>query len=236
MWLLTLVIVAAALFLLWATKCTSLLKDPLLPQLAPKDRTFSLARVQMAWWFLIILLSSIYVFCWIVGQANPDFPTVLSNFMPEQAVMLMGLAAVTAGAAAAVDTTQTTTEDDANTKLQDLKLYSYKDVAPLEKKADQKTLDADEQTQWTAYQDVLESFKSQGWYNDLLTDSNGIALYRVQALIWTLVIGTGYTYLALQGHEIPTLDNNLLAVMGVSSAGYVGFKYNDAVSTNAGAP
>lgn len=61
--------------------------------LAAKQRSFSLARVQMAWWFFIVLIS--YVWLWIVGEGMPSLST--------QALGLMGIGSGTYLAAAGVD-------------------------------------------------------------------------------------------------------------------------------------
>lgn len=70
--------------------------------------------------------------------------------------------------------------------------------------------------------DVLR--KSKGFWKDLLSDSNGISLYRFQIAIWTLVIGFIFVIDVYNTLSMPQFDNTLLALMGISSGTYLGFK------------
>jgi hypothetical protein len=70
-------------------------------------------------------------------------------------------------------------------------------------------------------------FRTQGWYKDLVTDVDGTALHRFQAMVWSALIGAAFVYVTIKSGAMPQLDDNLLGVMGISSAGYVGFKYNE---------
>lgn len=51
-----------------------------------------------------------------------------------------------------------------------------------------------------------------------------ISFSRLQAFLWTLVILVVYFHRAVQSHELPTLPPELLAVMGISAATYLGSK------------
>ncbi|MFZ6767340.1 hypothetical protein ACO0LM_09655 [Undibacterium sp. Di26W] len=60
---------------------------------AINERTFSLARVQMAWWFFIVLVS--YIWLWIVAEGIPT--------VSPQALGLLGIGSATYLTAAGVD-------------------------------------------------------------------------------------------------------------------------------------
>ena len=74
---------------------------------------------------------------------------------------------------------------------------------------------------------------SQGWYKDLTTDTNGAALHRVQTLVWTIALGVVFIATVIANlttgvatHLImPQFDTSLLLLLGISNAGYIGFKY-----------
>jgi hypothetical protein len=59
---------------------------------------------------------------------------------------------------------------------------------------------------------------------DLLADRDGYSLHRVQMAVFTVVLQV--LFWASVGHRllIPEFDNTLLALMGISSGTYLGFK------------
>lgn len=84
----------------------------------------------------------------------------------------------------------------------------------------------DRQNILSTYQEKSAPFVSQGWFKDLTTDLNGPTLHRLQVVFWTAALGVVflievYRHLAMPPDFSPTL----LALMGLSGAGYVGFKY-----------
>ena len=261
---------------------TAILKDQLVPQLAPHEQTFSLARSQMAWWFIIILGCVVYVFLQRIYHSASGGTALLDNLVTPQIVMLMGLSALTAGGAGAVDTAKNTPEDDLNAALRQLGLRSYGDVVALrgalqtwkETKPDDVALTraessavaeasaaaaaaanpawsdaakaqdladrtsaakndkrngtiADKQRLLATYAQKTAAFTTCGWFRDMVTDIDGTSLHRLQAVVWTVLISAAFVYVTVQTTQMPSLDDNILALMGISSAGYVGFKYNE---------
>ena len=75
------------------------------------------------------------------------------------------------------------------------------------------------------YEDLTRPFVSQGWFRDMTTDANGPALHRLQVFIWTLVLGGVFVIGIYRDLSMPEFSNTLLALMGITSAGYLGFKY-----------
>lgn len=144
--------------------------------------TFSLARVQLLAWTIIISCSYIYVvFC-----LNGD-PGILVE-INRTALLLMGLSLVTKAAAGAIDNSQT---------------------------PDQQNRDE----------------PSTGFFTDILSDSEGVAMHRLQNFIWTVIAITVYISILLGTNEdpaqLPTLDNTLLVLTGISSVGYLGLKMSE---------
>lgn len=219
---LSLAAVIVAVILVRLTKASGLLKDSMIPQMAPADRTYSLSRTQMFFWFVVIVATYVYLF--IAKSAVPE--------VSDQAVMLMGISLATAGGAVWVDAAQSTPEDALNDALKALGLSSYQDVAQLQAQigaADPAQLAAlnDKALLLQTYKDKTAPFKTQGLFRDLCTDINGTALHRLQAVAWTVIIGAIFVYEALLSGAMPNLSANLLALMGIGNAGYVGFKYNE---------
>lgn len=226
------ILVIAALWL--AARRTTLLRDNLLPQIAPNRQTYSLGRWQMAFWFVLILVSYVVLFL-LFGSVSTISP---------QALWLMGISGATGVGAIAVDVLKDSPADAANRGLQALGLKTYEDVlrtrreiadrqgqlaavpAPHAQIADRLKMDIrDRQLLLTAYENAIAPFVSEGWYRDLTTDLNGASLHRLQAFCWTWVLGFVFIHGIYTGLTMPSLDSTLLLLMGVSSTGYVGFKY-----------
>jgi hypothetical protein len=68
---------------------------------------------------------------------------------------------------------------------------------------------------------------SQGFFIDILSDSNGISLHRFQNFTWTLIAMIVYLYKVSEiqtGCDMPELSDTLLALTGISSATYLVMK------------
>src|SRR6185369_34142 len=65
---------------------------------------------------------------------------------------------------------------------------------------------------------------SESFWRDILTDANGITLHRFQIVIWTVVLGTLFVYGVYRDLTMPEFSGTLLALMGISSGTYLGFK------------
>lgn len=66
---------------------------------------------------------------------------------------------------------------------------------------------------------------SQGFLTDVLSDRvNGISFHRFQMLVWTLVLGILFIYSVWYRLSMPEFSATLLALLGISSGTYLGFK------------
>ena len=66
---------------------------------------------------------------------------------------------------------------------------------------------------------------SQGFLTDVLSDRvNGISFHRFQMLVWTLVLGILFIYSVWYRLSMPEFSGTLLALLGISSGTYLGFK------------
>lgn len=227
--LLIIVAVVTVAWIMWLAKTSALLKDQMIPQIPAHRQTYSLARTQMAFWFLIVLLSFLYLF----------IKTGSTDVITSQALMLMGISALTAGGGAVIDRMRDTPEDAINDGLNALGLSSYQDVLSLEAEIAALTVQGDALTVsdraklndlvllLQTYKNRTRRFETNGWFKDLTTDINGAALHRLQAVVWTIILGGIFIYQVYLTGVMPNLNENLLLLMGISNAGYIGFKSNE---------
>jgi hypothetical protein len=233
----TVLLVAA---LVWGrARNSTTLRDNLLPQVEPNRQPYSLGRWQMAFWFTLIFASFLFLFVLML-----DYNTIST-----QALGLMGISGATALASVAVDVAKNTPADDANRGLRALGLHNFADVLRVRQEiADrQAELSAaatlsqqrtkhlhteilDRQSVLRTYDDAIKPFVTEGWFKDLTTDLNGTALHRLQVFCWTLVLGAVFLFGVYRNLAMPDFSGTLLALMAISSAGYVGFKYPEAQS------
>jgi hypothetical protein len=270
---LAIVAVVVAILLVWGHARTSTtLRDNLLPQLPPWQQTYSLGRWQMAFWFVLVFASFVFLYLLLW-----DYDTVST-----QALALMGISGATALAAVAVDAAKDSPADAVNRGLQALGLLTYADVlrvdqelkdrqadvpgaqkdldastaaaiqarqaaatAPGDTKLAKAAAEADELLELAqrrlarlqaeiqdrlnikrAFDDKTKPFVSQGWLKDLTTDINGPTVHRIQVLCWTVALGVVFIAGVYRDLAMPPdFSATLLALMGISGAGYVGFKW-----------
>jgi hypothetical protein len=158
-------LIAVALVLLVYARRSDMLRDG--PPIDGVRKPFSLARVQMAWWFFLLVVG--YVFIWLVtGEADSISPSLLG---------LVGISAATALAAVAITAPST---------------------GPR---------------------------ASEGFMHDLISDDRGVvALDRFQVVVWTLILGGIFLTSVLWDLTMPEFSATMLALMGISSGTYIGFK------------
>jgi hypothetical protein len=196
---------------------TALLKDTFLPQLPTGERTFSLAKTQMAFWTLVVLECFLFA-VFFNGHALSEL------ILNDKAILLMGISVLTAGGAAAVDVRVDSVEDRVCDALKAVGLRVEGDVQRLR---DSKS-NPDDAKMLAFFEKTVVQCRTQGIWKDLISDRGGVGLHRLQAAIWTVVLGVTVVWSAWKaGGLFPDLNANLLALLGVSSTGYVGFKLNE---------
>lgn len=224
-WLLIVFLTAVVLGMFFAGKYTDMLRDG--PSLGPIRQTYSLARAQMAWWFVLILLA--YVFVWLITGDRDTIPASLLG--------LMGISAATAVAAVAISPGTTP-------RAEQLRAAIDADIAALDASLAriQTQLAADPQlsavleakrAEQQRARNVLVAraasvtavVPSRGFWRDLVADDRGgVTLDRVQILVWTIVLGLMFVSSVVLELTMPEFSGTLLALMGISSGTYIGFK------------
>lgn len=219
-------LLAIVIALLAYARRSDLLRDG--PTLAGVRQPYSVARVQMAWWFFLILIGFSYI--WMVtGDNDTISPSLLA---------LMGISAATAVAAVAISPAEARIGARA-TLLGD-------EIAVVDKALDRLVVDAAATTN-AELQGVLARRRaeleqrrialvaeraglgaaapSHGFWRDLVTDDRGaVALDRFQIVAWTAILGGVFLQSVLWDLSMPDFSATTLALMGISSGTYIGFK------------
>ena len=225
-------LILVMLGLIWFARRSDLVREG--PAVAGVKQPYSLGRVQMAWWFFLILLG--YVFIWLVtGDQDVLTPSLLG---------LMGISAATALAAAAIVPeggplaprrkvlTDEITAIDAALAQMAIDSAQTMTVVPAATEfaaalAVRTTSLQTKRAQLMLERDSLTSVApSNGFWRDLVSDEAGsAALDRFQIVAWTLVLGGVFLWSVLWDLTMPEFSATLLMLMGISSGTYIGFKF-----------
>jgi hypothetical protein len=227
-WLLVVILAGVILGMFLAGRYTDMLRDG--PALGPIRQTYSLARTQMAWWFVLILLG--YVFVWLITSDRDTIPASLLGLMGISAATAVAAVAIEPGTASRADALRASIESDiaaidaslariegnmtANASTPSL-------IAILEKKRDQQQRARNALVARAA--SLTAVVPSRGFWRDLVTDDRGgVTLDRVQILVWTIVLGLIFLSSVALELTMPEFSATMLALMGISSGTYIGFK------------
>jgi hypothetical protein len=71
---------------------------------------------------------------------------------------------------------------------------------------------------------------SRGFLADILSDGGGIALHRVQAAAWTLVLGVVFCVTVYRTLFMAQFSSTILVLMGISAGTYAAFKLPEGAS------
>lgn len=242
--------VVAVISLVWGhARTRTTLRDNLLPQIEASQQTYSLARWQMAFWFTLIFAAFVFLFIvlWdtdtISGQAVALMGISGATALAAVAIDVAkdspadaanrGLQAL--GLKTYADVLRVRQEiTDRQKEFAGLESSAEPAVANHGKQLRSPAEDRRKQLQieirdrgniLRTYNDNIRPFVTQGWFKDITTDLNGTAIHRVQVVCWTIALGVVFVIDVYHGLSMPPFSDHLLELMGISSAGYVGFKY-----------
>jgi hypothetical protein len=206
-------------------------------------KPYSLARAQVAWWFFVILGSFIFIL-----MVTGDYNTITTS-----SLVLLGIGSGTALGSAMVDANKRESAnndlralkprqkalaaavDDLKSKIADVegRRAAAQPVTPEELTAlGGRRTDLAAKEAELAQIDVevadAESAKSkpvsENFIKDVLSDVNGVTFHRFQIVVWTIVLGIIFIVSVWNHLRMPTFDETLLALSGISGATYLGFK------------
>ena len=199
---------------------------------ADKTSSFSLARCQMAFWFILIIAS--FSFIWLITGAV--------DIMTNTALILIGIGAGTALGGTVIDRSK---EQKSKTELEKVVVDKGKlendvknldarakaagvtpsELLVLEREKGEKSVlleAADKRTKELNAKMTVS--KSVGFWEDVLSDQEGIEFHRFQMLFWMLVLGVVFLQSVWVRLAMPEFDATLLTLLGISSGTYLGFK------------
>jgi hypothetical protein len=232
-------IIIILIFFLWLVKDSNIIRDSGPKPKDPYKRPFSIGRTQMAIWFFLVIAS--YPFLWLItGELGTITGSVLG---------LMGISAGTALGARIIDLNKNnaTISDTINKlkkektfiekRISELEGFIGKSPAPpnlkdLEDELQQKEIrlgEIDQQINEITITGLVR--KSDGFFRDVLSDIHGISFHRFQILAWTIVLGIIFIAEVYSNLRMPEFSQTLLALMGISSGTYIGFKFPEQKST-----
>jgi len=228
----------------YLAKRTGIIRDSGPAQVAVTQRPYSLAKIQAAFWFFLVIGSFIFLYL-ITGDYNT---------ITEQALILIGIGTGTALGAAMIDANKSVAANQSVNELEPQEAGLQSEVAELTKQqtalqdkiasagaaatdTDKQTLStittslSEKQAELTVVTKKIKIAKSgltnpvtQGFSKDLLTDADGINFHRFQMVTWTIVLGALFVVGVYKALSMPPFSATLLALMGISSGTYLGFK------------
>jgi hypothetical protein len=179
---------------------------------------FSLGKVQMAFWFSLVLGS--FLFIWMV---TGNYDIITSGVLG-----LIGISATTALGAVTIDDnkgTATITDILTLRRQRDDLTTAVAALVPPNPDITVKTKQLNDlQAAITQKENSLE-LVSQGFIDDILTDINGISFHRLQMFIWTIVLGLIFVYSVWASLIMPDFSATLLTLQGITAGTYLGFKF-----------
>jgi hypothetical protein len=204
---------------------------------------YSLGRVQMALWTVIVVSSIVYVYL-TIGNFNGS-PIVVDLSI----VKLLGISGATGIAAAAVDVSKDKTVESSQASFsgtasavqsinaQILAALTLRNAAGnrvpagatvMKLFADKGDKIADLSRQSQTIQRSQRDDVKRGFIADLLTDQNGNSLHRLQLILFTLLYGAYLILHVANASPAEALNvkfpDGVLELMGLTSGVYVGFK------------
>ena len=233
---------AVVIVVIWAARRTDMLRDG--PRVGDTLQSYSLARVQMAWWFVMIVVAFAYL--WIIMGDRDTIPPSLLG--------LMGISAVTAITSAALSSRSASRAESARKLLDAEREAIDATIARVDAEIQDTTMrmtaatsaglstdelvslkadllkiraarEADRTKLVREIAGVTTSYRSSGFWSDLVTDDRGaVALDRLQIVVWTAVLGGVFAWTVAWELTMPEFNATLLALMGISSGTYIGFK------------
>jgi hypothetical protein len=225
------IIFILALFI-WLARSSNMIRDSG-PEPEGGDRKpFSLGRTQMALWFFLVIAS--YPFLWLTTGDLGTITTSLIGLMGISAGTALGATVIDIGKrnAAIADKEKLLAQRKAlNTRISEIKEATSMSPQPqnldsLKTELDNKRSRLAEVEQQILRTPAAERGRvSKGFFLDVVSDCNGVSFHRFQILAWTIVLGIIFIAEVYNNLRMPEFSETLLALMGISSGTYIGFKF-----------
>jgi hypothetical protein len=219
-------------------------RTPLLRDGGGTNAPFSLAKNQMALWFVVIFGSFVFVTV-TTGQAAAMSTTALT---------LIGISGATGLAAIAIDTRKRSVETSEKQALEAERTTLQQELdgpgglrekrkAAADGSAEAAQLDVTIQAKLQRLEVVTAKLQSapapqaqtsKGWLTDILSDEHGLSFHRLQMAAWTLAMVGVFIVAVWRTFAMAEFDATMLALLGISSGTYLGFKFPERDTTSDG--
>ena len=220
---------------------------------APNLKPYSLARCQMAFWFVLTVGS--FMFIYLITGASDTVTTSVLALIGISAGTFLGAAVIDAGAGAGtpavvdakvkalVKNAEVLENQRAAAERQAAEVASQIEALPAgtaspELEADHGRLTAEGQAMLIEQEDVrktLDAFPAvvaphatRHFLKDVLGESGDPSFHRFQIFVWTIVLGILFLIGVWSRLSMPEFSATLLGLMGISSGTYLGFKFPEA--------
>lgn len=191
--------------------CTNLLRDEGPEPSGGGRRPYSLARTQAAWWFFIVLASYLFI-----GMITGDFSTTITGTV----LTLLGISAGTVVGSIFVDASKPPAPPPA---------AHGPPLAPAPPPAAGTPPPPPLQATAPAVRGT-PSWKSEWWWQDILSDADGVTFHRFQMAAWTIVLGIIFVVQVYYALAMPEFNGTLLALLGISAGTFLGAKIPEATA------
>jgi hypothetical protein len=246
------VIFVLIILCLWLAISTDLLRDTSAPLRPGSRHPFSLGLCQMAFWLFIIAAS--FLFLWVVmGEYDTLTSSELTLLgisaatglaaafinqisppceRPDLTVEEQQLRDVSkiAEARKAAEQEMKSALQELDGKLAQSQNASETEKSALEDDVESASAKVDRLKKRIAEFKEQERYFSPGgrirqFFLDLLRERSSVDFHRFQMMTWTLILGVVFIFGVFQQLAMPKFDATLLALMGISSGTYLGFKW-----------
>ena len=215
----------------WLARRSDVLREsgpppPAVGGIVPR-RAYSLARVQMAIWFFVVLVS--FILIWIISFGLDTISVSVLG--------LIGISTGTGLAAAVIDSSKGASMLAQRVQLvaEDSGLVAKLTALGL-KPLPLAPADVEAQTAAQARRDQIASDVADldrqintpahvNFLTDILSDANGISFHRFQMACWTTILVIVFLVSVWRDLNMPDFSATLLGLMGISSGTYLGFKF-----------
>jgi hypothetical protein len=205
------------------------------PSPNPPKFTYSLARTQMAWWLVISAMSFLYV--WAVLDTWSFNVKVLT---------LLGISGATGLSSVLIDSSKEKTAakqlqralTEQSIRIREISVAEATLVATATNERQKKLAEIAAQVEEERLRVIESNIRALArqtgppgptfnFLSDILDDKNGISLHRYQLVVWTIILGVMFVYRVITSLQMPTFDDTLLTLLGISGGLYLGFKWPD---------
>jgi hypothetical protein len=185
-------------------------------QYGARANRYSLARVQLAWWIFIIIGSISFLAAVTWNRPDPG----------STSLVLLALSSATALSAALMDQSRIRSALralDEFKKRRGQLMPSASNTANGRDETEQSWVLAEVNDEYAKAEWTVKTRLSHGFVSDISSDLNGVSLFRLQLIVWTIVMGFVFVISAVINLKMPEFGTFLLFT-GMSMGIYLIFK------------